>query len=93
MEGRRELKALIAVILGFKLFGVLLIILMRSDAPTLWILLALNWPYVLALVVVLAIPALFWIRLVRVRARRARLFYEEWHVQERSGHETRQDAR
>ncbi|MBI3979954.1 MAG: hypothetical protein HY331_17405 [Chloroflexi bacterium] len=81
MEGQRALKTLIAIILGFKLWGILLIVLMQSDAATLRLLFALNWPYLLGLAGMLAGFALVRLRLLRARARRAELRRQEWNVE------------
>jgi hypothetical protein len=43
---------------------------------------AMHWPFVLLGLIFAAAPTLFWLRLVRVRAKRAQLQAAEWQVEE-----------
>jgi hypothetical protein len=82
MEGRPALWTLIGVFVVFKVATTIMIILAAPGAAGAIIALfvAFHWPFMLAAVIFGAAPALFWWRLMRVRAKRARLQAEEWRV-------------
>jgi uncharacterized BrkB/YihY/UPF0761 family membrane protein len=53
----------------------------RHPAQRTWGVIVLwNWSWVLLAIVLVAGPALYWLRLRRARRRRAALIYAEWHV-------------
>ena len=67
-------------LIGFKVGLTIWILLAYPSSKNLFIPVALNWPWLLAAVAFLVAPALFWWRLVRVRAKRAKLQHSEWNV-------------
>lgn len=73
----------IGVVLGFKLWTIILILLFWPTGEALLLMLAMNWPFLLGALVLIAGPALVWYRLLRARARRRRLLWEEWHLEDR----------
>jgi membrane protein YdbS with pleckstrin-like domain len=72
----------IGTMIAFKLGLTAYILLAYPSAKNLLFQLAFNWPWLLAVVVLLTPPGLFWWRLWRVRARRAALQRAEWHVED-----------
>ena len=83
MEDRDDLSAawlMIGAMIAFKVGLTLFILLAYPSAQNLHMQIALNWPWLLAIVVLLAPPAAFWVRRVRVRAKRAQLQRAEWNV-------------
>lgn len=77
---------LVITTLGFKLWATVLIYLMvaQMSPESLWLLIATNLPHVAGVLVVVALPVAFWVRLLRVRARRKQLLRAEWCVDERA---------
>ncbi|MBI3967264.1 MAG: hypothetical protein HY329_16640 [Chloroflexi bacterium] len=77
--------ALIGILVAFKLFTAVLIFLASPSGGSFKFLLAMNvaWIAVIALGVgiVVGLPALFLYRKMRVRAKRDKLIYAEWHVE------------
>lgn len=82
MENRAAAWTLIGVVVGFKAWAVLLIFLMAPTGEAVHFLIAMNWPILVGLAVLVALPATFWLRLVRTRSRRRQLVWEEWHPEE-----------
>jgi hypothetical protein len=82
MEGRAALWTLIGIFVVFKIVTTALIIsLAPVHAPiVIWAFVAMHWPFAVAAIIFGAAPALFWYRLVRVRAKRAKLQAAEWQV-------------
>ncbi|MBI4493466.1 MAG: hypothetical protein HY690_11820 [Chloroflexi bacterium] len=81
MEGRAAVWTLVGIVVCFKLGTALVILLNAHPAgDALGLLIATNWLLVVIVVLLVAGPALFWFRLVRVRARRRRLERGEWEV-------------
>lgn len=74
--------AMVATLFAFKLVTLgLILIIARSRDEALPAILALNWPYLVVLVALLALlPLGFWLRLLRVRARRRALLAAEWRA-------------
>lgn len=71
----------LAVVLGaFKLFTVGLVILIQPTGETIGLTLATSWPWLVVGLALVASPALFWLRLLRVRRKRKRLLQAEWHI-------------
>lgn len=83
MEGRAAAWTLGGVIVVFKLWIIVLILLNQPDWTAVEMMIALHWPFFLIPIFLLAAPVAYWGRLVRVRARRRRLQWEEWNVPER----------
>lgn len=83
MEARAALWTFISVFVFFKLATTAMIIVASPDAAgaALSLFLAFHWPFILGGLVFGAAPLLFWIRLVRVRAKRARLQAAEWRTE------------
>ncbi len=82
MEGRAALWTLVGIVIFFKVYAIVLIALFDQSAGMVLLMLAMNLPYILGVLALAAIPALVWFRLIRGRAKRDRLLYEEWHVEE-----------
>jgi hypothetical protein len=83
MEEADDLHAawlMIWIMIAFKVGLTIWILLAYPSSQNLFMQLALNWPWLLAVVAFLAAPALFWWRLVRVRRKRAKLQHAEWNV-------------
>lgn len=81
MEGRAAAWTLLAIVVLFKVGTALLILYHTRPASDAYALLvATHWYLVIPVVLVLAGPALYWYRLLRVRARRKRLRQAEWNV-------------
>jgi hypothetical protein len=85
-EERAAPWAIGGAIVVFKLLTTALIILCAPDhiKTVLWLFLLLHWPFILGGLILAAAPLAFWIRRLRVRARRARLLAEEWQVEQRT---------
>ena len=73
---------LVGVLLVFKAVTITLIFLTaRPSETSIAMLVAMNWPWLIVLGVLLSvIPIGFWFRLLRARARRRQLKYAEWNV-------------
>lgn len=72
---------MIWVAVGFKSWGMVLILMNDSSRATLEWLLLMNWPFYIPLVL-LGAPLIWWGRLLRGRRKRAKLIKQEWHVDE-----------
>jgi hypothetical protein len=72
--------AVIGVMVAFKLGLTLYVLVAYPSGPNLLANLAANWYWLLAIVVLVTPPLIFWGRLVRMRAKRAKLQRAEWHV-------------
>ncbi len=68
--------------IAFKVGLTIWIILAFPSAYNLFMQIVMNWYWFAAIVLILAGPAVFWWRLLRVRAKRAKLQHSEWHVDE-----------
>jgi hypothetical protein len=64
--------------------GIIIACAPESVKIVLWLFLLLHWPFILGGLILAAAPFAFWIRLLRVRARRNRLLAEEWRVEQRA---------
>ena len=73
---------MIWVMIAFKVGLTIWILVAYPSGYNLFMQLALNWPWLLAMVLIVAAPAVFWWRMIRVRAKRAKLQHAEWHVDE-----------
>jgi len=84
MEGRAALWTMVGIFVVFKVATTAMIIAASPGAAQtiLALFVALHWPFVVAGLVFAAAPTLFWLRLVRVRAKRAQLQAAEWSVEE-----------
>ena len=75
---------MLGVVVAFKVGLTVWVVLAFQSSQNVIMNVALNWPWFILLgvilVVVLSAPAVFWVRRVRVRAKRSRLQHAEWHV-------------
>jgi cytochrome bd-type quinol oxidase subunit 2 len=74
---------MLGITVSFKIGLTLFVLIAYPSGPNLITNLALNWPWLVltvVLVIVLVGYAIWWLRLVRVRAKRARLLHGEWNV-------------
>lgn len=60
---------------------------LQSGQRTLSIIILWNWSWILLAVLLVMGPSLYWLRLRRVRRKRAALIRAEWHVDEEMGQE------
>lgn len=72
----------VGVLIGFKLWSFFLIYLFWGGLDTLGYLIGTHVLWILVPAAVIWAPALFWLRLVRVRRRRRALEEAEWNVHE-----------
>jgi hypothetical protein len=79
-DGRAALWTFLGMAIGFKLITSVVIFAMMPSAHAAIFLIGMNWYWLVLPVVVLALPAMFWYRLMRVRARRRELIRAEWRV-------------
>ena len=80
--GRAALWTFVGILVGFKVVTTA-VILIFAPAAREWVLamfIAFHWPLLVAAVVFGFTPALFWLRLLKVRAKRHRLQAAEWRV-------------
>jgi len=82
MEGRAALWTMVGIFVVFKLATTIMILMAAPQAAhaILAMFLAFHWPFIIAGLIFGVAPALFWLRLVRMRARRAQLQAAEWRV-------------
>jgi hypothetical protein len=66
--------------IAFKVVTSIVIFAMQPSWWSVWFLLGMNWYWLVIPLVGLAFPAMFWYRLMRVRARRRELMRSEWSV-------------
>ena len=85
MEDRRGLYAFLGILVGFKIWTLVIILWLTSTWQTVVFLLAGHVLWFFAAAVLLVGPAAFWTRLIRVRAKRKKLQHAEWNVEEPSG--------
>lgn len=75
---------MLAITIAFKVGLTLWVLIAYPSSKNLIVNLAINWPWFILLAVVgvalLGAPLVFWVRRVRVRAKRARLQHAEWNV-------------
>lgn len=74
--------AYFGVLVAFKLFTLVAILIYMSSWQTFIFVVASHVLWIIVGAVLVAGPATFWARLVRVRSRRHRLLAQEWHVEE-----------
>jgi hypothetical protein len=84
MEGRAALWTMVGILVVFKVATTAMIIAASPEAShtILALFVAFHWPFVLFGAIFAAAPLLFWLRLVRVRAKRRQLQAAEWRVEE-----------
>ena len=79
-DARAALWTFLGMAIGFKLITSLVIFWMQPSWYSAWFLVWMNWYWPILPIVVLALPAMFWFRLMRVRAKRRELIRSEWRV-------------
>lgn len=72
----------VAILVGFKLFTLIMILVVTTSWDVVWFMLATHALWIFAALMVAWAPALFWFRLIRVRARRRKLQEAEWQVED-----------
>ncbi len=86
MEGQFErrvaLWTLVGVIVFFKIYTVVLVMIFDRSAKMFVFMAAMNFPFILGGLAIVAVVGLVWFRLLRGRAKRSRLLREEWYVDE-----------
>ncbi len=82
MEERNGLKAYVGILVGFKIWTLIIILWLTSSWDTIVFLLAGHVLWIGGAALIVAGPATFWARLIRVRAKRRKLQHAEWHVDE-----------
>lgn len=75
-------RAFVAILVGFKIWTLLLIALVMSSRSTIEFLVASHVLWIAAGAFFVWAPALFWLRLARGRARRRKLQAAEWHIED-----------
>ena len=82
MEGRAALWTLVGIFVVFKIATTIMILIAAPQAASaiIGMFVAFHWPVVLGGIVFGLAPAMFYIRLMRVRAKRAQLQAAEWRV-------------
>ena len=90
-EARAAAWTFVVVLGGLKLGAACLIFWMQPSGQSALLLVALHGYWlVVPFFLLAALPTLYWLRLLRARARRRRLIRSEWQVQERrTGWKTR----
>ena len=75
---------MLGVVAAFKVGLTVWVVLAFQSSQNVIMNVALNWPWFILLAVILVLvlsaPIVFWVRRVRVRAKRAQLQHAEWHV-------------
>ncbi len=82
MEGRAALWTLVGIFVVFKVATTIMIIMAAPQAAStiVGLFVAFHWPFMIGGLIFALAPALFWYRLIRVRAKRAQLQAAEWRV-------------
>ena len=79
-ENRAAMWTYIWVMVGFKLVTIAMILWFTHAFAAVAILIALHIPWIAAAVFLMGIPSAFWYRLIKVRARRSELIWQEYNV-------------
>lgn len=79
-DSRAALWTFLGMAIGFKLVTSLIIFALLPSAHSAIFLLGMNWYWPVLAIAAIALPGLFWFRLMRVRARRRELIRAEWRV-------------
>ncbi len=70
------------IVVGFKLWTVLLVFVFVLDWPTAWFMLLNHVAWFVVPLVLISGPIVFWSRLVRMRWQREQLLRSEWEINE-----------
>jgi hypothetical protein len=81
-DDRRAMYAYFGILAAFKLFTLVAILIYMSSWDTVVFVVASHVMWLTVGAILIAGPATFWARLVRVRTRRRQLIAQEWHVEE-----------
>lgn len=81
-EVRAAFWTMVGIFVFFKVATTALIVIASPQlaGATLGLFFALHWPFILGALILAGAPLAFWMRLVRVRAKRARLQAAEWRI-------------
>ena len=79
-DSRAALWTFLGMAIGFNVATSVIIFLMQPSWTSAAFLVWMNWYWAVLPVLVVALPAMFWFRLMRVRARRRELIRSEWRV-------------
>jgi hypothetical protein len=81
-EVRAAFWTMVSILVLFKVVTTALIIMASPQlaGATIGMFFAFHWPFIVGALVLAAAPLAFWMRLVRVRAKRARLQAAEWRT-------------
>jgi hypothetical protein len=82
MNHRTAIWTLVGVLVGFKLWSIVLIYLFANAEGMTEFLIATHFLWFAAPVALLVGPAIFWVRLIRARSRRKKLLAAEWNVEQ-----------
>lgn len=93
MEDKAALWTLVGVIAFFKIYTVILVMIFDRSAEMFIFMAAMNFPFILAGLAVIAVVGLVWFRLLRGRAKRSQLLREEWYVDEEESSDALQNGR
>lgn len=93
MEDKAALWTLVGVIAFFKIYTVVLVMIFDRSAEMFIFMAAMNFPFILAGLAVIAVVGLVWFRLLRGRARRSQMLREEWYVDEEESSDALQKGR
>ena len=84
-EDRGAMYAYFGILAGFKIFTLIVILWLTSSWQAVVFVVTSHVMWIAVVAVLVAGPATFWARLVRVRRRRHHLLHQEWHVEESQG--------
>ena len=84
-DDRGAMYAYIGILAGFKIFTLIVILWLTSSWQAVVFVVAIHVLWFAVAAGLVAGPATFWARLVRMRARRRQLLHQEWHVEESQG--------
>lgn len=78
MDQRGAIWAVAGPLILFKIWVIVLLLMYAPVPDGIEGIIATQWPFVVIVLFLVAVPGLAWYRLVRVRARRAKLRRQEW---------------
>lgn len=74
--------AFVGILVGFKLWTLLLILIFVTSWSAVWVVIATHVLWISIAAIVLWAPTIFWMRLFRGRAKRRKLQRQEWEVED-----------
>lgn len=93
MEDKAALWTLVGVIAFFKIYTVVLVMIFDRSAEMFIFMAAMNLPFIIGGLGIVAVVGLVWFRLLRGRAKRSQLLREEWYVDEEESSDVLQKGR